>query len=180
MSLKYGDPDYNKRPLERELEPDEVAVVLAEYQKWGDFTRAARAVNTTEEIAFAVVEREAKANPAILSDPTPLLTMGLTMRQIAVDCFKSARKRLEKVYGKPALFAGSFAEQKAEAYFKAYQERRGADASDLDEDKVDGSLKDADEELRRLEAAAANTDSEAPEDRDAAEEAVASDVGDQE
>jgi len=148
--LKYGDPKFKKRPTDRTLTPEEELFIIAEYQKYGDAARGAKAVGCDLEAAIRVIAEAAEKNPQILADPRVLLYKQIEMSTISAMALERARKNMEGLYGKPAVETSYMAQRRADTFGEAYRKRTGVPLEDLDLNKIAIELKEAEAELERL------------------------------
>lgn len=147
MSLRYGDIKYKERDPERDLDPDEIMLLFANYQRFHDLRRAGKAVNTTPERALDYITKQIEENPKVLEDPRLLLIMGMTLEQISIDCLNQSAKKVETLFGRHAAQTGVYTGKMSEMYKKAYLEKVGGKMATMDAEKVDEQLEEAQDEL---------------------------------
>ena len=149
--VMFGDPKFPKRPPERDLTPEELLLMCAEWQRtMGNMEKVARVVGIPVARAYDIMTDYAKRHPEILEDPDLTLRAMLLMGHVQALAGERAKDNMQDLWGKGAVMTHWIAGQKKDAYHRAWKERVGAAASG-DKDKIEKKLKELEDEIKQYE-----------------------------
>lgn len=146
--VKYGDPEFKNRPGERQLTPEELMLLCAEWQRTQRVEKAAKVVGISTAQAEDIVVKYIKNHPDVLGDPDLVLRSGVLMGELQALAIERAKDNMADIYGKTAVMTAWIAGQKRDAYYKSWKDIMGASATE-DPEKLKAKLEAVNNELKQ-------------------------------
>lgn len=128
--VKYGDPEFPNRPVDRQLTPEELMLLCAEWQRTQRVEKAAKVVGISTAQAEDIVVKYIKEHPDVLGDPDLILRSGVLMGELQALALERAKENMADLYGKTAVMTAWIAGQKRDAYYKGWKDKLGASATE--------------------------------------------------